>query len=55
MPLNIRSEEANQLAAELAILTGETKTTAVIQALKGAAASPAAPTAGAGRAAGQPA
>lgn len=34
MPLNIRSEEANQLAAEVAILTGETKTTAVIQALK---------------------
>ena len=34
MPLNIRSEEANQLAAEVAIITGETKTTAVIQALK---------------------
>ena len=34
MPLNIRSEEANQLAAEVAILTGETKTDAVIQALK---------------------
>jgi len=34
VPLNIRSEEANQLAAEVAILTGETKTGAVIQALK---------------------
>lgn len=34
MPLNIRSEEANQLAAEVAILTGESKTHAVIQALK---------------------
>ena len=34
MPLNIRSEEANQLAAEVAIFTGETKTDAVIQALK---------------------
>jgi len=35
--LNIRSKEANQLAAEVAILTGETKTDAVIQALKGSA------------------
>jgi antitoxin VapB len=34
MPLNIRSEEANQLAAEVVILTGETKTTAVIQSLR---------------------
>lgn len=34
MPLNIRSEEANQLASEVAILTGETKTNAVIQALR---------------------
>ena len=34
MPLNIRSEEANQLAAEVAIITGETKTDAVIQSLK---------------------
>jgi len=34
VPLNIRSEKANQLAAEVAILTGETKTDAVIQALK---------------------
>ncbi|MEB3331623.1 MAG: type II toxin-antitoxin system VapB family antitoxin [Synechococcaceae cyanobacterium] len=34
MPLNVRSEEANQLAAEVAIITGETKTGAVIQALK---------------------
>ncbi|MFM7268805.1 MAG: type II toxin-antitoxin system VapB family antitoxin, partial [Cyanobium sp.] len=34
VPLNIRSEEANQLATEVAILTGETKTDAVIQALK---------------------
>lgn len=34
MPLNIRSEEANQLAAAVAIITGETKTDAVIQSLK---------------------
>jgi len=34
VPLNIRSEEANQLAAEVAIITGETKTDAVIQSLK---------------------
>jgi antitoxin VapB len=34
VPLNIRSEEANQLAAAVAIITGETKTDAVIQSLK---------------------
>ena len=34
VPLNIRSEEANQLAAEVAIITGESKTDAVIQSLK---------------------
>jgi antitoxin VapB len=34
VPLNIRSEEANRLAAEVAIITGETKTDAVIQSLK---------------------
>jgi antitoxin VapB len=32
--LNIRNEEANRLAAEVATLTGETKTEAVILALK---------------------
>jgi len=34
MPLNIRSEEAEELASSLAKLTGETKTEAVIQALR---------------------
>lgn len=34
MALNIRNSEANQLADELARLTGETKTDAVIQALR---------------------
>ena len=34
MALNIRNIEAEQLAAELALRTGETKTAAVIQALK---------------------
>jgi antitoxin VapB len=32
--LNIRNAEANRLAAEVASLAGETKTAAVIQALK---------------------
>jgi antitoxin VapB len=34
MPLNIRNEEAEQLAAALAKMTGETKTEAVTQALR---------------------
>jgi antitoxin VapB len=34
MALNIRNEEAERLAAALAKLTGETKTEAVIRALK---------------------
>ena len=34
MALNIRNVEAERLAAELARLTGETKTEAVIRALK---------------------
>lgn len=34
MALNIRNAEAERLAAELAALTGETKTEAVSQALK---------------------
>ena len=34
MPLNIRNEETEQLAAALAKLTGETKTEAVTQALR---------------------
>ncbi len=34
MALNIRNAEANRLAAEVASLAGETKTTAVILALK---------------------
>ena len=34
MALNIRNIEAERLAAELALRTGETKTAAVIQALK---------------------
>jgi len=34
MPLNIRNEQADQLASALAKLTGETKTEAVIQALR---------------------
>ncbi|EDY37870.1 probable ribbon-helix-helix transcription factor, Rv0623 family [Cyanobium sp. PCC 7001] len=34
MALNIRHPEANRLAAELAALSGQTKTDAVIQALK---------------------
>lgn len=34
MALNIRNAEANRLAAEVAFLAGETKTAAVIQALK---------------------
>ncbi len=34
MALNIRNEEAERLAAELARLTGETKTGAVAKALK---------------------
>lgn len=34
MPLNIRSEETEQLATALAQLTGETKTEAVTQALR---------------------
>jgi antitoxin VapB len=34
MALNIRSEEADRLAAELARLTGETKTQAVTRALQ---------------------
>jgi antitoxin VapB len=33
MPLNIRNEQAEQLASALAKLTGETKTEAVTQAL----------------------
>jgi antitoxin VapB len=34
VPLNIRNEETEQLAATLAKLTGETKTEAVTQALR---------------------
>ncbi len=34
MPLNIRNQQAEELAAALARLTGETKTEAVTQALK---------------------
>jgi antitoxin VapB len=34
MPLNIRSEETEELATALAKLTGETKTEAVTQALR---------------------
>jgi antitoxin VapB len=34
MPLNIRNEQAEQLANALAKLTGETKTEAVTQALR---------------------
>lgn len=34
MALNIRNEEANRLAAEVASIAGETKTDAVILALK---------------------
>lgn len=34
MPLNIRNKQAEELAAALARLTGETKTEAVTQALK---------------------
>jgi antitoxin VapB len=34
MALNIRSREADELAAELARLTGETKTEAVTQAIR---------------------
>jgi antitoxin VapB len=34
MPLNIRNPEADRLAAELARLTGQTKTDAVIAALR---------------------
>ena len=34
MPLNIRSEETEELASALAKLTGETKTEAVTQALR---------------------
>ncbi len=34
MPLNIRNPEANRLADELAALTGQSKTNAVIQALR---------------------
>ena len=34
MPLNIRSEETEQLASALAKLTGETKTEAVTQAIR---------------------
>lgn len=34
MPLNIRNEQAEELAAALAKLTGETKTEAVTQALR---------------------
>lgn len=34
MPLNIRNEQAEELAIALAKLTGETKTEAVIQALR---------------------
>jgi antitoxin VapB len=34
MPLNIRNKQAEQLAAALAKLTGETKTEAVTQALR---------------------
>ncbi len=34
MPLNIRNPEADQLASELARLTGQTKTDAVIDALR---------------------
>jgi antitoxin VapB len=34
MPLNIRNEQAEELASTLARLTGETKTEAVTQALR---------------------
>jgi antitoxin VapB len=34
MPLNIRNHEAEKLAADLAALTGETKTEAVTKALR---------------------
>ncbi len=34
MALNIRNREAEQLAADLAALTGETKTQAVVKALR---------------------
>lgn len=34
MALNIRNSEAEQLAAELARITGETKTAAVVRALR---------------------
>ena len=34
MPLNIRNEQAEELASTLAKLTGETKTEAVTQALR---------------------
>jgi antitoxin VapB len=34
MPLNIRNQQAEALATQLAKLTGETKTEAVIQALR---------------------
>ena len=34
MPLNIRNPQADQLAAEVARMTGETKTQAVIAALQ---------------------
>jgi antitoxin VapB len=34
MPLNIRNPEADELASELAQLTGQTKTDAVIDALR---------------------
>jgi antitoxin VapB len=34
MPLNIRNEQAEELASALAKLTGETKTEAVTQALR---------------------
>lgn len=34
MPLNIRNKQTEQLAAELAKLTGESKTEAVTQALR---------------------
>lgn len=34
MPLNIRNKQADELAASLAKLTGETKTEAVTQALR---------------------
>jgi antitoxin VapB len=34
MPLHIKNSEANRLAQELANLTGESKTTAVIESLR---------------------